>query len=275
MFQLDEDKTVFMMPHELYCYKVMPFGLNNAGATYQRLMIKIFKPLIGQTMEVHINDIVVKNKTQSEHAQYLKETFRLMRAYNMKLNLAKCTFGISAGKFLGLMVTQRGIKVNPDKIKAILETPSPSSKKELQRLTSRLAGLGHFIARFMDKLRPFFLTFKRESVTGWTNECGQAFNEIKHYLTQRPVLSSPQSSEQLYMYLAVSNCAVNAILFRHVSDKEQRIVYYVSKAMVDVETRYSKMEQMTLALKNAAQKLYPYFQAHQVTVLANQLLRSI
>ena len=183
MFQLDEDKTVFMMPHELYCYKVMPFGLNNAGATYQRLMIKIFKPLIGQTMEVHINDIVVKKKTQSEHTQYLEETFQLMRVYNMKLNLAKCAFGIGAGKFLGLMVTQRGIEVNLDQIKVILETHSPSSKKELQYLIGRLAALGHFIARFMDKLRHFFLTFKRASVIGETDECGQAFNKIKRYLT--------------------------------------------------------------------------------------------
>ncbi|KAL6334128.1 hypothetical protein AAG906_004559 [Vitis piasezkii] len=137
MFQPDEEKTTFMMPHGLYCYRVMSFGLNNAGATYQRLMIKIFKPLIGRTMEVHINDIVVKNKTQSEHAQYLEETFRLMRAYNMKLNLAKCTFGISAGKFLRLMVTQRGIKVNSDKIKAILETPLRLSLRHLLQVAKR------------------------------------------------------------------------------------------------------------------------------------------
>lgn len=112
MFQPNKEKTAFVTPHELYYYKVMPFGLKNAGTTYQRLMTKIFKPLIGRTVEVYIDDIVVKSKTQSEHTQHLEETFRLMRMYNMKLNPAKCVFGVSAGKFLGFMVTQRRIEVN-------------------------------------------------------------------------------------------------------------------------------------------------------------------
>ncbi|RVW82092.1 Retrovirus-related Pol polyprotein from transposon 17.6 [Vitis vinifera] len=129
MFQSDEEKTSFVTPHGIYCYKVIRFGLKNAGATYQRLMIKIFRPLIGQTMEVYINDIVVKSKTRSEHTRHLEETFRLMKTYNMKLNLAKCAFGVSAGKFLGFMVTQRGIEVNLDQIKAVMETFSSSSKK--------------------------------------------------------------------------------------------------------------------------------------------------
>ena len=104
----------FAMPNGLHCYKVMSFGLKNVGATYQRLMIKIFKPLIGWTAKVYINDIVGKNKTQSEHAQDLEETFHLIRAYNMKLNPTKCAFGVNAGKFLGFMATQRGIEVNPN-----------------------------------------------------------------------------------------------------------------------------------------------------------------
>ena len=105
MFQSDEEKTTFVTPHGLYCYKVMPFGLKNVDATYQRLMMKIFKPLIGRTVEVYIDNIVVKSETQDEHVQHLEETFCPMRAYNMKVYLAKCAFGISAGKFLGFMVT--------------------------------------------------------------------------------------------------------------------------------------------------------------------------
>ena len=150
-----------MTPHWIYCYKVMPFGLKNAGATYQRLMKKIFKPLIDQTVDVYIDDIVVKRKTRSEHARHLEETFGLMKAYKMKLNPAKCAFGVSAGKFLGFMVTQKGLEVNPDKIKVVMEVSTPNYKKELQRLTGRLTALGCFIAQFTDKLRLFFLTQKR------------------------------------------------------------------------------------------------------------------
>ncbi|KAL6348343.1 hypothetical protein AAG906_005644 [Vitis piasezkii] len=183
MFQPDEKKIAFVTPHGLYCYKVMPFGLKNVGAIYQRLMTKIFKLLISRTMEVYIDDTLVKNKTRSRHALHLEETFRLMRAYNMKLNPTKCPFGVSVGKFLGFMVTQRGIEVNLDQIRAVMEMPALSNKKELQRLTGRLAALGFFITRFTDKLRFFFLTLKGANVTIWTDDCEWAFEEIKRYLT--------------------------------------------------------------------------------------------
>ena len=135
----------------------------------------------------------------------------------MKLNPAKCVFNISARKFLGFMVTQREIKVNPTQVKAILETPAPSSKKELQRLTGCLIVLGYFIACFTDKLQHFFLTLKGANTFGWIDECKQAFKVVKCYLTEPPILSSPKSNEELYMYLIVSD---STILFRHTRDRE-------------------------------------------------------
>ena len=112
MFQSNEEKITFVTLHGLYYYKVIPFGLKNANATYQRLITKIFKPLIGWTVEIYIDDIVVKRKTRAEHVQHLEETFRLMRGYNMKLNPTKCAFGVSTGKFLRFMVTQKEIEIN-------------------------------------------------------------------------------------------------------------------------------------------------------------------
>nr|CAN78921.1 hypothetical protein VITISV_011350 [Vitis vinifera] len=271
----DEEKTAFITPHGLYCYKVMPFGLKNAGATYQRLMTKIFKPLIGHSVEVYIDDIVVKSKTREQHILHLQEVFYLLRKYGMKLNPSKCAFGVSAGKFLGFMVSQRGIEVSPDQVKAVMETPPPRNKKELQRLTGKLVALGRFIARFTDELRPFFLAIRKAGTHGWTDSCQSALERIKHCLMQPPILSSPIPKEKLYMYLAVSEWAISAVLFRCPSPKEQKPIYYVSRALADVETRYSKMELTTLALRSAAQKLRPYFQAHPVTVLTDQPLRNI
>ena len=133
MAPADEEKTAFIRPHGLYCYKVMPFGLKNADATYQRLTTKIFRPLVGRTVEVYIDDIVFKSKTREDHAHHLQEVFHLLRRYDMKLNPSKCAFGVSAGKFLGFMVTQRGIEVSPDQIKVVMEAspppPSPGTKK--------------------------------------------------------------------------------------------------------------------------------------------------
>ena len=143
----------------------MSFGLKNVGATYQRLMTKIFKSLIGRIVEAYIDNIVMKSETRAKHIQHLEEAFRLMWTYNMKLNPAKCAFGINIGKFLGFMVTQRGIEVNSNQVKVIFETPALNSKKELQRLIGHLATLGRFITHFTDKLRPFFLTFRRQART--------------------------------------------------------------------------------------------------------------
>ena len=179
----DEEKTAFLMPHGLYCYKVMPFGLKNASATYQRLMTKIFRPLVDRTMEVYIDDIVVKSKTRGDHTHHLQEVFHLLRRYDMKLNPSKCAFGVSVGKFLGFMVTQRGIEVSLDQIKVVMEAPAPRNKKKLQRLIGKLVALEQFIARFTDKLRSFFLVLKKAYAIGWRDNCQSAFKKIKHYLT--------------------------------------------------------------------------------------------
>ena len=170
----------------------------------------------------------------------------------MKLNPSKCAFGVSAGKFLGFMVSQRGIEVSPNQVKAVMETPPPRSKKELQRLTSKLVALGHFIACFTDKLRPFFLAIRKAGASGWTDSCQSAFEKIKHCLMQPPILSSPLPGEKLYMYLTVSEWAISVVLFRCPSPKEQKPIYYVSRVLANVETRYSKMELTTLALRSAA-----------------------
>ena len=123
------EKTTFITPHGLYCYNVMPFGLKNVGATYQRLVTEIFRLLLGNTMEAYINDMLVKSKERFDHIQHLQGAFELLRRYDMKLNPLKCVFGVSLGKFLGFMVTQRGIKANPVQLKAIMDSQVPTSRK--------------------------------------------------------------------------------------------------------------------------------------------------
>ena len=125
----DVEKTTFITPHRLYGYNRMPFGLKNARATYQRLVTKIFRPLIGKTMEVYIDNMLVKTRERPDHTKHLQETFELLRTNGMKLNPLKCAFGVSSGKFLGFMVTQRGIETNPIQIRAIIESHTPTTRK--------------------------------------------------------------------------------------------------------------------------------------------------
>ena len=147
----DQEKTSFVIAQGTYCYRVMPFGLKNAGATYQRLVNRMFQKQIGATMEVYIDDMLVKSTTAGLHIAHLYEAFQILRNYNMKLNPSKCAFGVSAGKFLGFIVNHRGIEANPDKIKAVLDMPSPSRIKEVQLLTGRIAALSRFVSRASDK----------------------------------------------------------------------------------------------------------------------------
>ena len=112
-------------------------------------------------MEVYIDDMLVKSTAADLHITHLSEEFQILRNYNMKLNPAKCAFGVSAGKFLGFIVNHRGIKANPDKIKVVLDMPSPSEIKEVQRLTGRIAALSRFVSRASDKCQPFFRVLKK------------------------------------------------------------------------------------------------------------------
>ncbi|XP_024036260.1 uncharacterized protein LOC112096786 [Citrus clementina] len=214
MYEPDEESTAFITNQGLFCYRVMPFGLKNAGATYQRLVNKVFKPLIGKTMEVYVDDMITKSKVPKEHVRHLEETFELLRKYKMKLNPEKCAFGVESGKFLGFMVSHRGIEANPEKIQAIVQMTSPRHLKEMQSLTGRLAALSRFISKATDKCQSFFQVIRRGKKTEWTPECEEAFRNLKHYLQQAPLLSTPRDGDKLNLYLAVSDRAASSVLLR-------------------------------------------------------------
>ena len=115
----DQEKTTFFTPIGNYHYKAMPFGLKNAGSTYQRMMTRMFEPQLGKNIEIYIDDMVLKSKLESEHVSNLGNIFEILRKHKLHFNASKCSFGVGSGKFLGYMVTHRGIEVNPDQIKAI------------------------------------------------------------------------------------------------------------------------------------------------------------
>ena len=150
------------------------------------------------------------------------------------------------------MVTQRGIEANPAQLKAILQSPAPSSKKGIQQLTGRLAALGHFISWFTDRLKPFFTTLRGANWAEWNEECDRAFVEIKQYLTEPPILVSPEAGDTLYLYLVASDVAISGVLFKECGDARLRLVFFVSKSLTDAKTRYTHLEQAALALRTAA-----------------------
>ena len=142
----DQEKTAFVTPVGNYHYKVMSFGLKNAGSTYQRMMMRMFESQLGKNIEIYIDDMVVKSKVVSKHLGDLGNIFEILRKYKLRLNAFKCLFGVGSSKFLGYMVTHRRIEVNPDQLKAINNLQSPRNPKEVQKLTGMAAALNRFIS---------------------------------------------------------------------------------------------------------------------------------
>ena len=139
----------------------MPFRLKNVKATYQRLMDKMFVHQIGRNVQVYVDNMLVKSVREDDHLSDLRETFDTLRTYNMKLNPSKCVFGVTVGKFLGFMVSQRGIEVNLEKVRAIMELAPPKTVKEVQSLNGKIVALNRFVSQVTDKCLPFFRTLKK------------------------------------------------------------------------------------------------------------------
>ena len=147
----------------------MPFRLKNAGAIYQRLVNKMFAQQIERNVEVYVDDMLVKSTRGLSHLDDLWETFDTLRLYDMKLNPSKYVFGVASGKFLGFMVSQRGVEANPDKVWAIMEMAFSKNIKKLQSLNRRVAALNRFVSRATDKCLPFFKVLRK--AFKWTDEC--------------------------------------------------------------------------------------------------------
>ncbi|KAK4388839.1 Transposon Ty3-G Gag-Pol polyprotein [Sesamum angolense] len=269
----DQEKASFVTDQGVFCYNVMPFGLKNAGATYQRLVNHMFQNQIGRNMEVYIDDMLVKSEKEQDHIKDLEECFQILTTFGMKLNPAKCTFGVRGGRFLGYMISERGIEANPEKINAIMDMPPPKSIREVQKLAGRLAALNRFISRSATRA-----TFLQNPPGGakfeWSTNGQEAFDELKKYLVSPPLLTKPETGETLYLYLAISENAVSSVLVRQ-ENREHLPVYYVSKVLQGAEPKYSQIEKLALSLVIAARKLRPYFQSHKVTVLTNHPLKQL
>ena len=147
MAMSDKHCTTFMTSSRNYYYNVMPFGLKNAGATYQRMMNRVFCDEIGDMLEVYMDDKIIKSRANNDHVAHLKKVFAQARQSRMRFNPEKCTFGVKAGKFRGFYLTEQGIKANPDKFRAFSELPTPSSKKSIQVLNDMLTSLSRFVAK--------------------------------------------------------------------------------------------------------------------------------
>jgi hypothetical protein len=176
----DEEKTAFITPYGVFCYQVMPFGLKNTRATYQRMMQNFLGSQIGRNIQVYIDNVVITTRKDESLISDLAETFDNLNRYKLKLNPTKCSFGVSAGQLLGFVVSARGIEANPKKIQAILTMGKPTKLHDIQKLAGRVAALSRFVARLGEKALPFYALMKKsDDKFEWTEEADTAFAQLK------------------------------------------------------------------------------------------------
>ena len=188
----DQLATLFIMPFGAYCYSTMPFGLKNAGGTYQCAIQNTLESQIGRNIEAYIDDVVIKSRLWSGLIHDLDETFQNLRKWSWKLNPEKCVFGVPSGKLLGFLVSHRGIEANPEKMNAILRMGQPQNQKDVQKLTGCMAALSRFLARLGEKGLSFYRLLKKQDKFEWTPEAQLAFESLKSTLHSAPVLATPQ-----------------------------------------------------------------------------------
>ncbi|XP_065012782.1 uncharacterized protein LOC135641352 [Musa acuminata AAA Group] len=232
---------------------------------------------IGRNVEVYIDDMIVKSRAVADHLTNLIETFATLRRYGLRLNPAKCVFGVNSGKFLGFIVHERGIDVNPEMVQVIIDMQTPRTIKDLQRLNGRLATLSRFLSRSGDRYLPFFRALKNPKDFQWTAQCEEAFIQVKQHLTNLPRLASVSLGEKLSIYLAASRRAISFVLIKEASG-EQLPVYYISHILNGPEERHPPIEKLALVLVLTARKLRPGScgpEAHPVEVITDQPLRQV
>jgi ribonuclease HI len=256
----------------------MPEGLKNAGGSFSRMTAKVLHSQIGRNVLTYVDDIILKSTKQENHITDLQKTFANFRQAGLKLNPEKCVFGVKKGKFLGCLVSTKGIEANPSKIEAILRMEPPSTKKWAQWLTGRLASLNRFISRSAETNLPFFEVLKSAEVFQWATAQRKAFEALKQYSIDLTTLTPPVPEAPLLLYVAASHSVVSAALVQEKLEeqtKKQVPVYFVSEVLSLSKKNYTELEKVLYAVLMASRKLQYYFQAYHIIVPSSQPLKDI
>ncbi|KAG5227324.1 Integrase, catalytic core [Salix suchowensis] len=224
----------------------MPFGLKNAGATYQRAMVTLFHDMMHKEIEVYVDDMIAKSGEGENHVQVLRKLFERLRKYKLRLNPAKCSFGVKSGKLLGF-VTER----------------------EVRGFLGRLNYIARFISQLTTTCDPIFRLLRKKNPGIWNTECEEAFEKIKQYLLKPPLLVPPVPKRPLILYLTVTGTAMGCVLGQQdESGRKERAIYYLSKKFMECESRYTMIEKLCCALAWAAKRLRQYMLYHTTWLIS-------
>ncbi|KAM8702049.1 hypothetical protein ACLKA7_001964 [Drosophila subpalustris] len=263
--------TAFTVPGRgLFHWKVMPFGLHSAPATFQRALDSVIGPDMEPYAFAYLDDIIVSGASLEEHVRNLGEVLRRLRQANLRLNRAKCKFFRRSLVYLGHVISGEGIHTDPDKIAAVRELQPPATCRELRRCLGIASWYRRFVPNFADIVQPMSLLLKKGQKWEWKPEQQAAFEELKARLTEAPVLACPDFSEKFVLQTDASDCGLGAVLTQQHQGAE-RVIAYVSRRLVKAEENYSATEKECLAIVWAIRKLRCYLEGYRFDVVTDHL----
>ena len=238
--------SAFVTPSGLYQYKVMPFGMKNAPATFQRMVNKLVRDIDG--CEGYIDDVVIFSEHWSDHIRQIKRFFQIMLDAKLTINLMKSEFGKATVKYLGHIVGQGQVRPLDAKIQTIVKYPIPTSRKELARFLGMAGYYRNFCLNFSDIAAPLTNLLSKKVKFVWTDDCQMAFDKVKLLLQKSPVLKSPDYEKPFKLIIDSSDVGTGSVLVQEASDGLDHPVSYFSKKFLKYQRNYSVVEKETLGL---------------------------
>jgi len=269
MKEEDIEKTAFITAEGTYEFTVMPFGLCNAPATFQRMMNIIFEDLLFKYIKVYLDDCNIYSNTFEEHLEHLEEVFNRLREAGLKLNPSKCQFCYSKIKFLGHVVGRDGVKVDLDKIEKVKNFPVPVDKTGLQSFIGLASYYRKFIPEFSKIAKPLIALFKKDIVYEWKDKHQEAFEKLKKLLCETPILQFPDFSRPFFLYTDAIYKALGAVLSQKDDDGNEHVISYASKSLTEAEQNYAVTELECLAILWAVEKFHLYLAEKHFTVVTD------
>ena len=270
------EKTAFTTQHGLYEFKVMPFGLCNAPATFQRLMETVLAGLARDKCLVYLDDILVIGSSFEEHLANLRQVFSRLQKAGLKLKPAKCKLLQREVEFLGHVVSNHGIQADPKKVAAVTEFPKPTDLRALRAFLGLTSYYRRFVPCFSSVASPLYALTRKDTPFEWSSDCATAFTQLKTLLTQSPVLAYPRFSEEFLLETDASGIGLGAVLSQRQPDETIRPISFASRTLQSHEKNYGISELEALGVVWAVKHYRHYLYGHRCTVFTDhEALKSL
>ena len=264
----DMEKTAFKCEEGLFQFTVLPFGVVNGPASFQRLMEIVLHGLIGKICYVYLDDIVCYSSTPQQHLADLRQILQRLQRSCLTVNIQKCVFGCSSMKYLGHIVGNNGLRTDPEKVQGIFDYPIPTNVKQLERFLGMVTWYGKFIPHLASIAAPLNQLRHKTAKWEWTDECTASFSQMKSILASEPVLVYPDLSRSFVIHTDASNTGLGAVLLQEI-DGELHTIAYASRSLDVCEQNYSTTERECLAVIWALEKWRVYLEGKRFQVVTD------